>query len=65
MTAAAAEATAKKHRREAVRQLRLGDAHREIGEIQDQIDRLQHRREMLEIFIAGAGEGEPQEPLAR
>jgi hypothetical protein len=58
MTAHDYEATAMKHRREAVRQLRLGDAHREIGEIQDQIDRLQHRREMLEIYIAGGGEGE-------
>ena len=58
MTATDHEANALKHRREAVRQLRLGDAHREIGEIQDQIDRLQHRREMLEIFIAGGGEGE-------
>jgi len=58
MTAHDHEATAMKHRREAVRQLRLGDAHREIGEIQDQIDRLQHRREMLVIYIAGGGEGE-------
>jgi hypothetical protein len=61
MTATAHAATAMKHRREAVRQLRLGDAHREIGEIQDQIDRLRHRAEMLETFIASGGEGEPPE----
>ena len=62
MSATEHENTAMTHRREAVRHLKLGDAHREISVIQDEIDRLQHRREMLEIYIAGGGEGDFSEP---
>ncbi len=46
------------HRREAVRHLKLGDAHREISVIQDEIERLQHRRGMLEDFITAGGIGD-------
>ena len=58
MTATAHESTAMKLRREAVRQLKLGDAHREISVIQDEIERLPHRRGMLEDFITAGGIGE-------
>jgi hypothetical protein len=51
-----------KHERESRRHLHLGLAHGELGEIQDQIERLRHRAEMLETFIASGGEGEPPEP---
>jgi len=53
--------TPTEHEREALRHFRLARAHTEIGDIADEIDRLQHRREMLEIYIAAEGEGEPPE----
>jgi hypothetical protein len=58
MNATEHEAKAVHHRREAVRQLKLGDAHREIGEIAAEIERLCHRAAMLEIFVENGGEGE-------
>jgi ubiquinone biosynthesis protein UbiJ len=58
MSATEHENTAMTHRREAVRHLKLGDAHREISVIQDEIERLQHRRGMLEDFITAGGIGD-------
>jgi hypothetical protein len=46
------------HRREALRHLRLGDAPWEIDGIQTTMERLQYRREKLEVPIAGWGEGD-------
>jgi ubiquinone biosynthesis protein UbiJ len=53
--------TAADHEREALRHFRLARAHTEIGDIADEIERLRHRAEMLETFIASGGEGEPPE----
>ncbi len=50
--------TPTEHEREALRHFRLARAHTEIADIAGEIDRLQHRAEMLEIFIASGGEGE-------
>ncbi len=49
------------HEREALRHFRLARAHTETADIAGEIDRLQHRAAMLEIFIASGGEGEPPE----
>jgi ubiquinone biosynthesis protein UbiJ len=54
--------TPTEHEREALRHFRLARAHTEIADIASEIERLQHRREMLETYIAGDGEGEPPEP---
>lgn len=50
--------TPTQNEREALRHFRLARAHTEIADIAGEIDRLQHRAEMLEIFIASGGEGE-------
>ncbi len=53
---------ATEHEREALRHFHLARAHTEIADIASEIKRLQHRREMLEVFIASGGEGDPPEP---